>query len=139
MRGSDIDYNPVFFSYAIITLDDVRYITLTIVWAYRPQSTIFDLFRLYLFEDRITSTTISEHLPGVTLLPYSQMTSDLQELIKNKGKIWISKQASHALVKCVPKSQLCSLLSPIQLLKSIKNETEIQGMRTCQVKYLASS
>lgn len=24
MRGSDIDYNPLFFSYAIITLEDVR-------------------------------------------------------------------------------------------------------------------
>lgn len=24
MRGSDVDYNPVFFSYAIITPDDIR-------------------------------------------------------------------------------------------------------------------
>jgi len=24
MRGSDIDYNPLFFSYAIVTLNDVR-------------------------------------------------------------------------------------------------------------------
>ena len=26
LRGSDIDYNPVFFSYAIVTMDDVRYV-----------------------------------------------------------------------------------------------------------------
>ena len=25
MRGADIDYNPVFFSYAIISMEDVRY------------------------------------------------------------------------------------------------------------------
>lgn len=25
LRGSDIEYNPVFFSYAIITMKDVRY------------------------------------------------------------------------------------------------------------------
>jgi len=25
LRGSDIDYNPVFFAYAIVTLSDVRY------------------------------------------------------------------------------------------------------------------
>lgn len=26
MRGADINYNPVFFSYAIITIEDVRYV-----------------------------------------------------------------------------------------------------------------
>lgn len=26
MRGADINYNPVFFSYTIVTTEDVRYI-----------------------------------------------------------------------------------------------------------------
>ena len=26
MRGGDVDYNPVFFSYALITTEDVRYV-----------------------------------------------------------------------------------------------------------------
>ena len=79
---------------------------------------------------------ILEHLQGVKLVPYSQVLVDLHQLIKSScgdNKVWISKQSSHAVAKCVPKSQLCSLVSPIQLLKGIKNDTEIQGMRTAQV------
>ena len=26
LRGSDIEYNPVFFSYSIVTMDDARYL-----------------------------------------------------------------------------------------------------------------
>ncbi len=67
---------------------------------------------------------------------YSQVLSDLNELIKvnNNGKIWISKSSSYALVNLVPKHQLCSQTCPLQLLKGIKNDTEIQGMKNCHVR-----
>lgn len=88
-----------------------------------------------MFEDRIKISLILNHLKGVKLFPYGQVKSDLQELISSciDSKIWISKQSAHALVQLVPKSQLCSLISPIQMLKGIKNTTEIEGMRMCQV------
>lgn len=89
-----------------------------------------------MFKDRIKIPTIINHLKGVKLFPYGQVKSDLQELITscvNDSKVWISKQSAHALVQLVPKSQLCSLISPIQMLKGIKNTTEITGMRMCQV------
>lgn len=114
MRGADIDYNPVFFSYAIISMEDVR---------------------LYLSEERINKLSISDYLQGIKLFPYTQVKVDLQQLISScQDKIWISQQSSHSLAKLVPKSRLCSLSSPIQLLKGIKNDTEIKGMRACQIR-----
>lgn len=91
--------------------------------------------RLYINEARMKLTAVLDHLQGVKLRPYSQLKSDLQELttLYRSGKIWISEQSSHSLVQVVPKSQLRSSASPIQVLKAVKNETEIQGMRACQV------
>lgn len=91
--------------------------------------------RLYIFEDRTKLPYILAHLQGVKLSPYSQVKSDLKKLTAScgDGKIWISEQSSHSLVQLVPKSKLCSSPSPIQLLKAVKNDTEIQGMKACQV------
>lgn len=94
--------------------------------------------RLYIFESRTELAFLRAHLEGVTFLPYSQVIADLKELVTtSEGKIWISKKSSRALVEHVPRLQLCSLISPIQLLKGIKNDTEIQGMRTCQVIFFS--
>ena len=93
--------------------------------------------RLYLSEERISKLSISDYLQGVNLFPYTQVKVDLQQLITScQDKIWIGQQSSHSLAKLVPKSRLCSLPSPIQLLKGIKNDTEIKGMRACQVTCL---
>lgn len=86
-------------------------------------------------EDRIKLPSLVEHLKGVKLIPYLDVVADLQVLITNagNGKIWINDLSSQAFVGCVPDGQRCSQLSPIQLLKAIKNETEVLGMRNCHV------
>lgn len=92
------------------------------------------LVRLYVSEERTKLPSLAEHLKDVKLLPYSQVISDLQGLIKNyNDKIWISDFSSQAFVQCVPIGQRCSQISPIQLLKGVKNETEITGMKNCHV------
>lgn len=78
---------------------------------------------------------IADYLKGVRLAEYSQVYIEVKQVISacRDGKVWISEDSSHALVRLVLESQLCSRPSPIQLLKGIKNETEIKGMRMCQV------
>ena len=78
-----------------------------------------------------------EHLQGVKLLPYSQVKEDLTELISSvpNKKIWVSEQSSHSLVQPVPKARLFSGPSPTLLFKGVKNDTEIKGMRACQVRF----
>ena len=47
--------------------------------------------------------------------------------------IKISNKSSYDLTSLVPKQRRVSGLSPIQMLKAVKNEIELQGMRNAQV------
>ena len=117
LRGSDIPYNPVFFSYGIITLKEAR---------------------LYVDESQLNSE-VAEHLccgsdDGVQTFPYSSISSHLCELIEGEdGKIWVGTHSSQALCALVPKARRVKALSPIQLLKGVKNQTEIEGMKNAHV------
>ena len=90
--------------------------------------------RLYISEERTVLPHLQEFLVGVKLLPYSQVLSDLQELVLQAvdSKVWISDCSSQIFVETVS-GHRCSLLSPLQLLKAVKNSTEISGMRQCHV------
>jgi Xaa-Pro aminopeptidase len=120
LRGSDISYNPVFFSYAIVTMSEAR---------------------LYVDESQLRSE-VTEHLcsgseGGVRTFPYSSISSHLCELIEGsgeEGKIWVDSHSSQALCSLVPKARRVKALSPIQLLKGIKNQTEIEGMKNAHVR-----
>jgi Xaa-Pro aminopeptidase len=117
LRGSDIDYNPLFFSYAIITMDTVR---------------------LYFDADLLTDE-IKEHLcvgseGGVTTRDYSAIWGDVKSLTDSEGKIWINSESGQGLVSLVPKGRRVGKLSPIQLLKAVKNETESRGMRAAHIR-----
>ncbi|CAI8054675.1 Xaa-Pro aminopeptidase 1 [Geodia barretti] len=117
LRGSDIDYNPLFFSYAIITTDTVR---------------------LYFDADLLTDE-IKEHLcvgseGGVATRDYSAIWDDVKSLTDSEGKIWINSESGQGLVSLVPKGRRVGKLSPIQLLKAVKNETESRGMRAAHIR-----
>ena len=46
----------------------------------------------------------------------------------------INSRSSHALCSAVPPGRLLSSLSPLQLLKAVKNETEAKGMKEAHVR-----
>lgn len=117
LRGSDIDYNPVFFSYALVTLED-----------------------LYLFVDpsRVTDE-ILKHFEGnqvtVVVRKYEDIFDTFQKLIDNlNGKVWVSPTSSYKMFSMVPKTRRHLEITPVALMKAIKNEVEAQGMRNCHVR-----
>lgn len=120
VRGSDISYNPVFFAYAIVTLTDVR---------------------LFIDEARLTPE-LRSHLSvgvGVTVCPYTDVANHISDLLQEReDKAWVSSKSSHALCSLVPAPRRVSALSPVQLLKAVKNETETQGMRNAHVRDAAA-
>lgn len=122
LRGSDISYNPVFFSYAIVTLTDVR---------------------LYIDEAQL-STEVKQHLSSkdgetVDTYRYDQVSSHVSKLLEScEGKVWVGSESSQALCSLVPKARRVKSLSPIQLLKGIKNDTEIEGMKNAHVSESAT-
>ena len=94
------------------------------------------VYRLYVSEVRTRLPSLLNSLEGVKLLPYSNVLQDLQDLIKESAggsKIWISDSSAEVFVRCVSNDQHCGLQSPVQLLKGVKNATEISGMKACHV------
>ncbi|XP_023236051.1 xaa-Pro aminopeptidase 1-like isoform X1 [Centruroides sculpturatus] len=120
LRGSDIDYNPVFFSYVLLTMDSI-----------------------YLFIDSEKCTSdVHRHLQStsgnrvkITMQPYNAIRDTLSTLLSQQtGKVWISNTSSYSLVSLVPENQRIDSPNPILLKKAIKNDTEIKCMNKAQVK-----
>lgn len=115
LRGSDVPSNPVFFAYVIVTQNDIK---------------------VYIEEERLTPEA-KTRLAGATLRPYntSVLIEDIgTEAAKSNAKIWLSPFSSYAMKEEVPKDNVLLMDSPIALPKSIKNPTEIEGMKFANLK-----
>ncbi|XP_056384950.1 xaa-Pro aminopeptidase 1 isoform X2 [Hyla sarda] len=126
LRGSDVEYNPVFFTYAIVGMETIR---------------------LFINGERQSDPSVRHHLlldasPAaefrIQLEPYESVLSALQNIcaaLPPKEKVWISDKASYALSETIPKTQrYLSPYTPVCLSKAVKNATEVEGMRRAHVK-----
>ncbi|PVI02735.1 putative Xaa-Pro aminopeptidase P [Periconia macrospinosa] len=124
LRGNDIPYNPVFFSYAVVT----------------PTTAT-----LYVDENKLPSD-VKEHLGDkVTIRPYDAIFDDVAalsaELFKandettEKKKFLTSTRASWALNKALGgEERVEEVRSPVGDAKAVKNEVELEGMRQCHIR-----
>ncbi|OJT08305.1 hypothetical protein TRAPUB_844 [Trametes pubescens] len=119
LRGSDIDFNPVFFAYALIDQEKAS---------------------LFVNESQL-NTSVSDHLgPEVEVHPYdtffpalTRLGSELQAK-NNSGKVLVSDKASLAVAEAIGKDYITVLRSPVTDLKAIKNEVEIEGFRQSHIR-----
>ncbi|KAL7627125.1 hypothetical protein AAE478_003901 [Parahypoxylon ruwenzoriense] len=130
LRGNDIPYNPVFFSYAIVTADDAT--------LYIDSSKLSSESQSYLVEN------------GVAIKPYEDIFGDASALGKaaeaakadsptsesnGSKKFLISNRASWALKRALGGEDLVDeIRSPVGDSKAVKNETELEGMRACHIR-----
>ncbi|KAE8150708.1 hypothetical protein BDV25DRAFT_129331 [Aspergillus avenaceus] len=122
LRGSDIPYNPVFFSYAIIT----------------PTTT-----ELYVDADKLTPEVTAHLGQDVVIKPYDAIFSDakaLSEALKQESgeavsKFLLSNKASWALsLSLGGEEHVEEVRSPIGDAKAVKNDVELAGMRACHIR-----
>uniref|UniRef100_A0A7M4EZY5 X-prolyl aminopeptidase 1 n=1 Tax=Crocodylus porosus TaxID=8502 RepID=A0A7M4EZY5_CROPO len=126
LRGSDVEYNPVFFAYAIIGINSIR---------------------LFIDGDRMTDPAVRKHLQldstlepefKIQVLPYESILTELQAIctgLSPKEKVWLSDKASYALTEAIPKvHRYLTPYTPICLGKAVKNEAETAGMRRAHIK-----
>ncbi|CAH2083406.1 unnamed protein product [Euphydryas editha] len=130
LRGSDINYNPVFFSYLLITPTSV-----VLFWnnGEIPKD-IYDI----LVEEGV-------ELEGK---PYGEVTVALKKLAKELSEngdgehsIWLPSEASEAIHRAASGKgelkkpmTLISEISPVALAKLIKNPVELEGFRQCHIR-----
>lgn len=117
LRGSDIDYNPVFFAFLIITNDEIILFT--------DSRKLPDDFECHQ----------SENNAKISVKPYESIGDGVLEVVAQaKGKIWISSTSSLYLNSLVPKSIRHQEITPIALLKAIKNDQEIKGFINSHIR-----
>lgn len=120
LRGADVDYNPVFWAFVIVTLDHAI---------------------LYVNSMRF-GDGVASHLAdaNVSVQPYTSLYSDLVTRVwTGTDKIWIDPlHCNYAVVDCIERGQAGAVLlkkqSPIALAKATKNPVEINGMRACHLR-----
>ncbi|XP_050424258.1 xaa-Pro aminopeptidase ApepP isoform X2 [Adelges cooleyi] len=120
LRGSDISYNPVFYSYVVLTHTDVH------------------LF----IEEKKLEKSVLEHFKNenlsVNIHPYETIHTFFNDILASDssktGKVWVSDKSSYNLVTTVSKSNRISKPTPIPLMKAIKNPVEIKGLINAHIK-----
>ncbi|GHV06540.1 hypothetical protein FACS189416_7190 [Bacteroidia bacterium] len=115
IRGNDVEYNPVVMAYAYISENETV---------------------LFIVPTKLTPE-IARHLKdeGVTLADYNMVSSYLAGL-PGETTIFIDPNKTNAFVyESIPEhTKIKKGLTPVNLLKSIKNETEINGFKKALIR-----
>ncbi|KAK3313451.1 peptidase M24, structural domain-containing protein [Apodospora peruviana] len=126
LRGSDIEYNPVFFSYAIVTKDSAT--------LYVDSAKLDSDCQEYLRQNK------------VDVKPYDDLFVDTKALAaagaeangtssEPPKKYLISSKASWALRLALGNGKLVEeIRSPVGDAKAVKNATELEGMKNCHIR-----
>jgi Xaa-Pro aminopeptidase len=122
LRGSDIDYNPVFFAYCIVTINSAD---------------------LFVDAEKLTPEVSQSLVSGddrVNVRPYDSIFTYVEKslLPSDEGLIWLSSGSSEAIVSCIPKSRRFLQASPVTKAKAIKNAVEIRNMKNCHIRDAAA-
>lgn len=115
VRGSDIAFTPLVFSFVLLTLDGVTW---------------------FIDSSKLTDE-VREHTKHVTIAPYEEVTNALAAL--NRGgkrtKVWLDpSKCSMALFEQVPEEQQHTSNSPIARPQATKNAVELEGLRASSVR-----
>lgn len=125
LRGFDVKYTPVFFSYVTVTKDSVSLFT--------DHNKVTPAVKRHL-KVKNCNRRNEKHL-CVQLELYEAIQEAVKRLAECKNaKILVSTSSSHGIRVNIPKENLLIDESPVALPKAIKNPTEIRGMRNANVK-----
>jgi Xaa-Pro aminopeptidase len=106
LRGTDIQYNPLFVSYVFIDAQTTN---------------------LFINEAKINQELAEEMLiDGVTICAYDEIEETLSKLVKGNKLLIAPGKVNQALFDAIPSGvTIVEGVNPTTLMKSIKNETEI--------------
>ncbi|CAL1147018.1 unnamed protein product [Cladocopium goreaui] len=119
LRGSDIEYNPVFFAYAAV-FQDSAVLFLRALDEGRPG--VSEEIRTLLSQAK------------VTLKPYSTFFSEMGAVLKPDEKVFLEAHSSSLAVMSLVRPDLrVKGISPVEEFKACKNAVEIEGLkRACK-------
>ncbi|KAM9667832.1 xaa-Pro aminopeptidase 2 isoform 2-T2 [Dama dama] len=121
LRGSDIPYNPFFYSYTLLTDSSIR---------------------LFANKSRFSSETLQYLNSGCTgplcvqVEDYGQVRDSVQAYTSGDMKVWIgTSYTSYGLYEVIPKAKLLAdTYSPVMVTKALKNSKEQTLLRASHVR-----
>lgn len=137
LRGADIPFNPVFFAFAVLSLESVDATTAHVT--------------LFIDPSKVTSEDVKAHLEShkVDIKPYNEFYMHIAFNLKkspNLPTVWLDVSKSNAwtylqltqpqspAVSSSPSCQLFEERGPIADMKAAKNSVEIEGMRQAHIQ-----
>ncbi|SCW01090.1 LAFE_0D04852g1_1 [Lachancea fermentati] len=117
LRGSDIEYNPVFYAYLIIRGDE------TILFTENPYD---DGIKKYFKENKIEVKAYSNF--------WEEIAHTASVLSEKKETIVIPTGASWEIYRKINGASHKEIQSPIEIFKAVKNSVEIRNAHAAQVK-----
>lgn len=115
MRGNDVAYSPVILAYAVVSMNHAV--------LYADASKFSDEMKTS-FKDL-----------GVELKPYDAIYQDLTSVAPDQKVLVDPKRISYTLYHCIPESAgKVEKPNPSILLKSVKNQTEVENIRKAHLK-----
>ncbi|KAH9015896.1 putative Xaa-Pro aminopeptidase P [Lactarius hengduanensis] len=116
LRGADIDFNPIFFGYAVVTTDNAI---------------------LFVDPEQVSQDVRAQLGQEVQLRPYDAFIPYLKELgadLQAGQKVLIGDKTNVAVAEAIGLSYINIARSPIADLKAIKNATEVEGFRASHIR-----
>ena len=115
MRGSDVDFNPVAVAYGYVS---------------KKESVLFaDEEKL----DDLTKNTLLKQ--GVKIDDYDRIFSYVASLPENSAVCLTGNKINYKLYQTLPATcRVIDVPSPVDMMKAVKNETELSGFRHAMVK-----
>lgn len=121
LRGDDIPYNPVFYSYTLLTNTSIS---------------------LFVDEKRLSTAarqSLQAHCPGslcVELQKYEQARAHLHRYAQGNVTIWLGTEyTTYGLYGVIPQEKLLEdRYSPVMLAKAVKNTQEQKMLRAAHVR-----
>jgi Xaa-Pro aminopeptidase len=114
MRGDDVECNPVFISYLLLTLDGAK------------------LF----IDPRKLTPELTAYLQsvGVECEPYDNINRCLSELTVSSLQLEVGK-TNYSVYSALPAGcRVVRATSPVAMLKAVRNDVEIAGMRAAMLR-----
>ena len=130
---NSIPYNPVFFSYAIITPATATLYVDSDKFNPDVESHLGDKVQVRPYNAILEDTKMLSHKPEIEQALETDIAD--KQSVEPKRKFMISTKASWALsLELGGENEVEQLRSPVGDAKAVKNKTELEGMRACHVR-----
>ena len=115
LRGNDVEYNPVAVAYAYVS---------------EKESVLF------IDPEKLTDEVANAYLEqGIRITGYDEIFEYVAHLPEKSSVCITGNKINYKLLQAIPAHcRIVDIPSPVDLMKSVKNETELKGFRNAMVK-----